>query len=136
MSEAIIKRFEISKVSDELGIIFGYAIVCKENGEDYVDLQDEHVPESAMMKASAKYMAGERRAKLMHDKVAYDGRVIYALPMTTELADALGIQVKKTGLIIGLKPDNPDTLQLAKEGRLTGFSIGGRYVRTSTREVA
>ena len=57
-------------------------------------------------------------------KVDEKGTVLFALPLTSEIAKALDIETKKTGLIIAVKPD-ADMLAKFKSGELTGFSIGG-----------
>ena len=44
--------------------------------------------------------------------------------MTEDITKALGIEVKKTGLIIAIRPD-PQMLEKFKSGELKGFSIGG-----------
>jgi hypothetical protein len=129
-------RGQILKANAELGVLFGFAIVCMEKGQPYVDLQNEHAPEQAMLKASLKYAQGERRAKLQHaDGNVFDGQVVFAFPLTGEIAKAMGIVTERTGLIVGLKPDDPMTLLLHKAGLLTGFSIGGRYTRVNEVEM-
>lgn len=127
------KDFKIYGVDEEFGLIIGYAMVCKEQDRAYVDLQNEHIPEASMFKASVRFMKGARRAKLMHD--TEDGTVVFAFPMTTEIAKALEIKPMRTGLIVAIAPDDPATLAKAKSGELTGFSIGGRYVRTTEVEM-
>lgn len=120
------KRFyaDFAKVDEELGIIFGYAIVCKLNGEDYFDTQDDHIPEDSMLSATCEFMKGDREARVMHGNTQ-EGVVLFAFPMTTDIAKALGITVEKTGLLVGMKPDDPEVIAAAKRGEFTGFSIGG-----------
>jgi hypothetical protein len=117
---------DIVKVDESLGLVFGFAIVCKKDGEDYYDVQDDHIPEDAMMKAAADFMENSRVAKEMHvgDQ---KGGVIFAFPLTTEIAKALGIETEQTGLLIAMKPP-PEVLSKFKSGEYTGFSIGGRRV--------
>lgn len=119
---------EITKVDDRLGIVFGYAIVCKQGGEEYFDVQGDHITEEAMLKATSKYMAGFRIAKDMHVGGTV-GQVVFGFPMTGEIAKSLGIQVEKTGFIVGMKPDSDDMLQKFADGTYTGFSIGGKRVK-------
>jgi hypothetical protein len=126
----------IVKTDETLGLLFGYAIVCLKGGQPYIDLQNEHLPEKAMMKATTRYMQGERRAKLQHaNGEQFDGRVIHSYPLTSEVAKALGITTEKTGWLVAIKPDNESTFLLAKAGVLTGFSIGGKYVVTTEVEI-
>lgn len=118
-------KVTVAKVDESLGLVFGYAIVCKlADGSDYYDLQDEHIPEDVMLKALCDFMLGERAMKDMHagDPV---GQVVFAFPMTTDIAKALGITVEKTGALVAMKPANKALLQKFATGEYTGFSIGG-----------
>ena len=117
----------IAKVDEELGLVFGYAIVCKEGGVPYFDVQGDHIPEDAMLKAASDFMQSARTAKEMHVGDA-KGTVVFAWPMTQDVAKSLGMMVEKTGLLIAMKPDDPSVLAKFKTGEYTGFSIGGRRV--------
>lgn len=119
-------RADVLKVDDSLGLVMGYAIVCTEDGEDYYDLQGDHIPEDAMLKASLDFMENSRVAKDMHSG-DQTGTVVFAWPLTADVAKAFGMEVKKTGLLIAVRPD-ADTLAKYKDGTFTGFSIGGRRV--------
>jgi hypothetical protein len=123
----------VFKVDEGLGLVFGWAIVCKAEGKDYYDTQGDHIPEGAMLKAAADFMANSRVAKEMH---AGDekGSVVFAWPMTADIAKAMGIETKQTGLMIAMKPDNAEILSKFKDGTYTGFSIGGRRIKD--RELA
>lgn len=117
----------IAKVDEDLGIVFGYAIVCKADGEDFFDSQGDHIPEDSMLEATSLYMSGERIAKDMHVGGSV-GQVIFGFPMTTEIAKALGVKVEKTGFIVGMKPFDDDMLEKYAKGWYTGFSIGGKRI--------
>lgn len=117
---------EVLKVDETLGLVMGYAIVCKVDGEDYFDLHNDHIPEDAMVEAAADFMLNSRVAKEMHVGNG-QGSVVFAWPMTTDIAKAFGLDVKKTGLLIAMKPD-PAMLKKFQSGELTGFSIGGMRV--------
>lgn len=123
---------EVEKVDAEHGLVFGYAMVCKDGGEDYYDVQGDHIPEDAMLGALADFMLSARVAKEMHVGEG-KGTVVFAFPMTGDIATSLGIEVRKTGAIIGMRPD-PDVLEKFKSGEYTGFSIGGRRVRDEETE--
>ncbi len=124
-------RAEFRKVGDELGIVFGWAIICTEGGKPYFDSQGEHIPEAVMLKAAADFMANARVSTDMHardgEAVVPDGRVIFGYPITTEMVDALEMKSKRTGLLVGLKP-SAAVLAKCKAGEHVGFSIGGRYI--------
>ena len=124
MSNPFQASAEVIKVDSSLGLVFGWAIVCKDGGKDYIDVQNDHIPESAMLVAGADFMKNSRRGGEMHQRLDA-GDILFAFPMTTEIAKAFNFDTHgKTGLIIGAKPD---ATQLAKfvSGELTGFSIGG-----------
>lgn len=136
------KRFvatsdQVLKVDDQLGLVFGFAIVSTEGGEPYFDLQGDHIPDDAMLKAAADFMVRSRIATDMHDwqddvPVA-DGSVVFAFPLTAEVAKALDIDTPRTGLLVALKP-SPAVLEKFRSGEYTGFSIGG--ARIADEEVA
>jgi|ERR1043166_1707923 hypothetical protein len=129
----------IIKVDSNLGLVVGWAICCKKDGEDYYDLNrdvggervPEHIPEESMLHASFDFMQNSRLAKEMH---VGDGKgtVVFAFPLTTEIAKAMGISTRITGLMIGMKPD-PELFKKFASGEMRGFSIGGK--RLSVEEV-
>lgn len=120
----IAKSLDIVKIDESLGLVFGYAIVSKIDGEDFVDSQNDHIPEDAMLKAATDFMQTARVSKEMHDGDSI-GTVVFAFPMTTEIAKALDIDVRMTGLLVAIKPNDSAMLEKFKTGEFTGFSIGG-----------
>lgn len=126
----------VVKVDQSLGLVMGFAIICKQDGSDYFDLNidrdtgervPEHITETAMLKAATSFMQSARVAKEMHGGDSR-GTVVFAFPLTTDIAKALGIQTKTTGLLIAMKPDAAMFAKyLSKE--LTGFSIGGSRLK-------
>ena len=133
--QAITSTSDLLKVDDSLGIVFGYAIVCREkaadgNWQDHYDTQGHHIPESEMLKASVEFAqqqaVSKRASKDMHEGEDIQ-EVVQMIAVTEELAKALDWDVKKTGLVIALKP-TPEVLEMYKSGDRTGFSIGGRGV--------
>jgi hypothetical protein len=126
----------VTKVDASLGLVFGYGIVCYERAEKnakhepYFDLQDEHVPESLMLKAT--YLFGKRGAQLdaMHNGVRI-GKVEFSFPLTREIAKSMGIHdADRYGWMVGVRPEKPEYLakfksQNGKPPEWTGFSIGG-----------
>lgn len=120
---------EVLKVDDELGIVFGWGIVCMEKGERYFDLQGDHIPEDAMMKATSDFMFAVRTAGDMHARhddgeAIHKGVITHSWPLTAEIMQSFGIQCEKTGWLIGMQPDE-DMLEKFKDGTYQGFSIGG-----------
>jgi hypothetical protein len=63
----------------------------------------------------------------MHDQTPM-GTVVFAFPLTEDIAKALEIQTKQTGLLIAMKP-SADVLEKFVDGTYTGFSIGGRRIK-------
>ena len=120
-----VTKLEVAKVDAALGLVFGYAIICKlADGSDYYDLQDDHIPEDVMLKGACDFMESDRIMKDMHQG-GPAGQIVFAFPMTTDIAKALGITVEKTGLLVAMKPANPAILGKFQSGEYTGFSIGG-----------
>jgi hypothetical protein len=111
------------KVNEELGLVFGFAIVCKVNGEPYFDTQGDHIPEDAMLKASTDYMLESRESKDMHVGESVQ-QTVFAMPITEDTSKAFGFDGTTTGLLTAIKP-TPDILEKYRNGTYTGFSIGG-----------
>lgn len=126
MVESFEVRSKIAKVDESLGLVMGFGIICKENGEDYFDLQGDHIPEQSMLKAALDFMLNARVVKEMH-KGEQVGTVVFAWPMTADIAKSFDIETKRTGLMIAIKPDE-EMFKRFQSGELTGFSIGGRRV--------
>ncbi|UFK26761.1 hypothetical protein [Roseobacter phage RDJL6] len=120
-------RAEVLKVDDSLGLVMGYAIVCKEDGEPYYDLQGDYITEEAMLKAALDFMENSQVAKEMHTG-EQTGTIVFAWPMTEDIAKAFGLEVKKTGLLIAVRPD-ADMLAKFRDGTYSGFSIGGHWLK-------
>ena len=121
-------NLRIAKVDESLGLVFGWAVVSKVAGVPYVDLQGDHVPEDVLLRAAADFMAGDRPARVMHG-TEDAGQVVFAWPLTADIAEAMGVETGQTGLMIGMRPDDPETLRRFRDGAFKGFSIGGRAVR-------
>lgn len=77
-----------------------------------------------MLAAATDFMLGARVAGDMH-RDGEHGTVVFAWPMTAEIAKAFGLETKTTGLMIAIKPDDPEILEKFRQGDYTGFSIAG-----------
>jgi hypothetical protein len=117
----------VVKIDEDLGLVMGYAIVCEELGEPYFDVQGDHIPEDSMLKAALDFMENSRTAKEMHTGDG-KGTVVFAWPMTTDVAKAFGITTDKTGLMIAMRPSSDEMLGKFRDGTYTGFSIGGSRI--------
>ncbi len=80
-----------------------------------------------MLGASVNFMQGARVAKEMHVGDAKE-TVLFAFPLTSDIAKALDIQTNMTGLLIAMKPESEEMLKKFQDGTFTGFSIGGSRV--------
>jgi|GEM_PF-2276785 len=118
---------EVLKVDDGLGLVMGWAIISTIDGEPYFDKQGDHIPEETMLESAADFMKNSRVASDMHDGESH-GRIIFAWPMTEEIAKSFGLETTTTGLMIAMKPDNDEVLEKFRNGDYTGFSIGGRRI--------
>lgn len=119
---------EIVKVDETHGLVLGFAIICKKDGVDYFDLQRDNIPEDAMLSAAVDFMANSRMAKEMH-RGEQNGTILFAMPLTSDIAKAFGIETKTTGLMVAMQPNDPAVLAKFKDGTYTGFSIGGKRIR-------
>ena len=140
-SEDVLSQYaEVTKVDDTLGLVFGWAIVSKIDGDPYFDLQGDHVPEDSMMESAMEFMIEKRHGGEMHrrdengDPVVV-GKVVFCWPMTEETAKAFNVETTTTGLMIALKPDNDQILEKFRTGVYTGFSIGGTRDQRFDEEV-
>lgn len=125
----------VAKVDEALGLVFGWAIICKIDGEDYYDLNvdldtgervPEHIPEDAMLKASSDFMSKSRAGNEMHAGPK-TGTYVFAFPLTTDIAKAMGIESAMTGLMVAYKP-TAEVLKKYVDGTYRGFSIEGRKI--------
>lgn len=118
------QKATVAKVDSNLGLVFGWAIVCTEKGEDHFDLQKDHIPENVMLEAVTDFMANARVGKDMH-KGDQNGTIVHSMPLTSDIAKAFGITCEKTGWMVAMRPDSEEILKQFESGERTGFSIGG-----------
>ena len=126
--------FKVSGVDEGLGLVFGWGIVCKEAGVDYVDVQGNHIPEDAMVEATTEFMKSSRQMGEMHVRMDA-GAVVHSFPLTTEIAKAMGITTDKTGWMIAAAPDKAMLAKFAS-GEFAGFSIGGEHIEIDGKPFA
>ena len=119
---------QILKADNERRMVWGWASVITENGVPVVDTQGDVIKAATMMKAATDFMLSTRVTKEMHmgGKV---GEFVHSLPLTKDLANALGIQSDKEGWIVACKVYDDAVWQKVKSGELKAFSIGGRAKR-------
>lgn len=113
----------VVKISDELGLVFCWAFTSKSEGADYYDLHGDKIDED-FIAAAAEFMQNGGAVDEMHDGDPDGGRVVFAMPMTPDVAKAYGIECSTVGLMVALKP-SPEVLAKFKSGEYTGVSIAG-----------
>jgi phage head maturation protease len=73
-------------------------------------------------------MLSMRTAKRMHSGESI-GEVIHSMPLTNDVAKALGIQSDREGWIIAIRVNDEQVWKDVKSGKLSAFSIGGRAMK-------
>lgn len=116
---------KILKVDEELGLVFGWGIICKIDGEEYFDVQDHNIPEASMLEAVTDFAKSDRTSGDMH--VFKDGMVVHEFPLTADIAKAFDISCPNTGWMVAVEP-SPEVLEKFRDGTYTGFSIGGTVI--------
>lgn len=124
-SSDISSSVNIIKADDEQRIVWGWASVATENGEPVFDIHGDHIPMEELTKASVDFMRNYRVGKTEHFG-KQTSEVIAMLPLSKSLAEALGIQTNREGLVVGFKVHDDETWNGIKSGDLPAFSIGGR----------
>ena len=119
---------QILKRNDEERLAFGWAYVSTVNGEISLDHSGEFIRPELLAKAATNFMLSMRTAKRMHSGESI-GEVIHSMPLTNDVAKALGIQSDREGWIIAIKVHDEQVWQDVKSGKLAAFSIGGRALK-------
>jgi hypothetical protein len=124
------------KASDELGLAFFWAFTSTNpDGSDHFDLQGDNIDQE-FIKAAMDFMVdGGGAVDEMHSNRPGAGRVVFAMPMTPEIAKAFGVVTKTSGLMIAIKP-GADQLAKLKDGTYNGVSIGGLGEREAIKRLA
>lgn len=122
---------KVVKVLDAGKLVYGWGSICKVrdasgNLADYWDTDNEHYPEDVTELGWRDFMLNSRSMDVMHEEQTL-GQVIYAFPMMTEQALAFGIldALQCTGVMVGVRVDDPAIAAKFLSGEFTGFSIGG-----------
>ena len=123
-ADEITATARFAKLDDELGLAFFWAFTTTNNdGTEHYDLQGDQVTD--FVKAAMDYMAEAGGAvDEMHDGVATEARVVFAMPLTPDIAKAYGLTTKQYGLMIAIKPTTEQLAKL-KTGEYNGVSIAG-----------
>jgi cation transport regulator ChaB len=119
---------QILKQMDEERLAFGWAYVSTVNGELSLDHSGEFIRPEQIAKAATNFMLSTRTAKNMHTGGKI-GEVVHSMPLTNEIAKALGIQSDREGWVVAIKVYDEAVWQDVKSGKLAAFSIGGRALK-------
>ena len=119
---------QIVKQLDEERLAFGWAYVSTVNGEISLDHSEEFIRPDQIAKAATNFMLSMRTAKAMHTGGKI-GEVVHSMPLTNEIAKALGIQSDREGWLVAIKVYDDQVWQDVKSGKLAAFSIGGRALK-------
>ncbi len=118
MAREFTTSLDVLKVDEELGLVFGWGMVCSS------DSDGERIPTSEMLQAVTEFsLESERPSDDMHDG-EQDGTVVHSFPLTDEIAKVFGIACQTQGWMVAVKP-SAEVLEKFKDGTYTGFSIGG-----------
>jgi len=128
MTHSVVKSAEVLKLDTARRIAWGWASVSTLKGEMVVDRQGDIIAPDEMEKMADRFMASARTAKAMHEGDGI-GEVLHSLPLTAELAKALGLESDREGWIIGMKIHDDAVWQKFVTKEFTGFSIGGSAKR-------
>jgi len=123
LDTAKVFKSETVAVDADLGLVFGWGMICTENGEDHFDSQGDHICEKVMVDSSSDFMINSRATKVMHEGEEI-GTVVHSFPLTADIAKAMGLTTDKTGWMVATKPP-ADVLKKYDDGTFTGFSVGG-----------
>lgn len=119
---------KIVKQLDEERLVFGWVYVSTVKGEISLDHSGEFIRPDQIAKAATNFMLSMRTAKRMHSGESI-GEVVHSMPLTNDIAKALGIQSDREGWICAIKVYDDQVWQDVKSGKLAAFSIGGRALK-------
>lgn len=128
MTKEIQIEGQILKQLDEERLAFGWAYVSTVDGEISLDHSGEFIRPDQIAKAATNFMLSMRTAKAMHTGGKI-GEVVHSMPLTNDIAKALGIQSDREGWLVAVKVYDDQVWQDVKSGKLAAFSIGGRALK-------
>lgn len=117
------KQIPITKVDDELRIVWGWAYVNEEGGEQVVDVSETAISSGDMQKAAHGFVSNYRVGGAVHKHRV--GRVVDSIYFSKAVQDALGIDLGRVGWFIGFEVLDDAAWSGVKDGTYKAFSIGG-----------
>lgn len=118
----------VVKFDADKQLIFGWASISTEGGEDVIDKQGDIIPTAELENAAYDFVLYHRTQGDMHERMGV-GRMVESMMFTVEKQQAMGIDLGMEGWWVGFKVDDPGVWKRIKEGVLPEFSIGGKATR-------
>jgi Putative phage serine protease XkdF len=115
----------IAKVDEEQRIVWGWAYVSEEAGQQVVDHSEEIIESAEVQKMAHGFIESSRAGGVSHTEGVSGGRIVDSVFFSPEVQAALGISLGKVGWFIGYRVDDDDAWEGVKAGKYRAFSIGG-----------
>lgn len=116
---------QVMKVNADMRLVFGWAQVCKIDGEQYYDTDTQGIPEQVALESWNEFMQTAKVMKAMHSGDQM-GEVRFAFPLLEDISKSLGVETNgKTGIVVAVYVSDDDTLAKFQSGEFKDFSIGG-----------
>lgn len=121
-----VARGTIAKVDAERRLVFGWAYVAKDDGEQVVDHSGEFVPDPDNLENVAiDYVLHSREGDAMHTEPV-TSTLVESVVFTPEKAKAMGVAgAPDAGWWVGFKVHSDEVWKRVKQGELQMFSIAG-----------
>lgn len=115
-----------STVAASRGLVFGWGQISQNgDGSPHYDTDNQTFDDNDMLIDSwLDFMESGGQLNCNHDSQQI-GKVVFAFPVTPDIADSLGLTCPQYGVIVGAKITDPTTQQAYASGQLSGFSVGG-----------
>ena len=124
---------KILKVDLVKKVVYGWAYVCKEAGEEVIDHSGDVIAPEELEKAAHQFVVDCRIGKVMHAGET-QAEMVESVFFSEELQKALGIDLGKVGWFIGMRIDDEELMTKIEKGELSMFSIGGSAIREAIDE--
>lgn len=129
--ESFRTNFEVKKIDEELGIVFGWASVSQQaDGTLVFDHEGDAIFPEELEKAAYDFNLEVRKATDSHDmKTLGVGNLCESMVFTKDKQAKLGITLP-IGWWVGFKVNDDLRKKVRDTGERAMFSIGGRALRT------
>jgi len=122
-------HFAISKVSDEMRTVWGWASQIEDAaGNPVVDSQGDIILPDELQKAAHDYLLHSRDGGVMHEETGV-ATIVESFITTPETVSALFPGIAKGAIPVGwcvaFKVHDTEVWKRVKSGELSGFSIAG-----------